>query len=64
MPGDVGRTSSQALCNATLPFIRKLASLGADAFAALNPGHAAAINIKDHKIANNIISEVFPDLPK
>lgn len=64
MSGAVGRTSSQALCNATLPFVRKLASLGADAFAALNPGHAAAINIKDHKIANNIISEVFPDLPK
>ncbi len=64
MPGAVGRTSSQVLCNATLPFVRKLASLGADAFAALDPGHAAAINIKNHRIVNDIISEVFPDLSK
>jgi alanine dehydrogenase len=63
MPGAVGRTSSQALCNTTLPFVRKLASLGVDAFANLDPGHAAAINIKDHRITNDIISEVFPDMP-
>jgi alanine dehydrogenase len=63
MPGAVGRTSSQALCNTTLPFVRKLASLGVDAFADLDPGHATAINIKDHRITNDIISEVFPDLP-
>ena len=32
MPGAVGRTSSQALCNATLPYARQLASMGVDKF--------------------------------
>ena len=64
MPGAVGRTSSQALCNATLPFVREFASLGADAFAAVDSGHAAAINIRNHKLVHDVVAEVFPDLPK
>jgi alanine dehydrogenase len=63
IPGAVSRTSSQALCNATLPFVRELASLGADAFAAVDAGHAAAINIRGHKIVHDAVSKVFPDLP-
>lgn len=64
MPGAVSRTSSQALCNATLPYVRELASLGADGFAAADQGHADAVNIRDHKIANEAVAAVFDDLPK
>jgi len=64
MPGAVGRTSSQALCNATLPFVRELAGLGVEAFAAIDSGHAAAINIENHRLANEAVARVFPDLPK
>ena len=64
MAGAVGRTSSQALCNATLPYLRELADLGADAFAAVDPGHAAAVNVREGKLANQAVAEVFPDLPR
>jgi alanine dehydrogenase len=64
IPGAVSRTSSQALCNATRPYVRELASLGVDAFTAVDAGHDAAINIKDRKLVNNAVSGVFPDLPK
>ena len=63
IPGAVSRTSSQALCNTTLPYVRELASLGVDAFNAIDEGHASALNIKDHKIVNHAVSGVFPDLP-
>ncbi|MHC4330046.1 MAG: alanine dehydrogenase [Planctomycetota bacterium] len=64
IPGAVSRTSSQALCNATLPFVRELASLGVDAFVAVDSGRAAALNIHDHRLVNDAVSGVFPDLPK
>ncbi len=64
IPGAVSKTSSQALCNATLPFVRQLASLGVEDFAALGPGHAAAINLKNRKIANPAVAQTFPDLPR
>jgi alanine dehydrogenase len=64
IPGAVSRTSSQALCNATLPFVRELASLGVDAFAAVDAGHAAAINIRNGLLVNPAVSAVYPDLPK
>ena len=49
IPGAVSRTSTLALCNATLPYVRQLASQGIDAFAALDTGHAAAINMTNHR---------------
>lgn len=64
IPGAVSRTSSQALCNATLPYVRELASLGVDAFAAVDRGHAAAINLRDHHLVNDAVASVYPDLPK
>ncbi len=63
MPGAVGRTSTHALCNATLPYARQLASLGADQFAAQSSGHAAAVNTKDGQITNAAVADAFPDLP-
>jgi alanine dehydrogenase len=63
IPGAVSRTSSQALCNATLPYVRQLASLGVDAFGELDAGHAAAVNLRNHRLINEAVSAVYPDLP-
>jgi len=63
MPGAVGRTSSQALCNSTLPYCRDLARLGPKAFTEQSPGMAAALNMEDGKITCPAVAEVFPDLP-
>lgn len=63
IPGAVSRTSSVALCNATLPHVRKLASLGVEAFTALDAGHAAATNMADGKLVNQAVAAAFPDLP-
>jgi alanine dehydrogenase len=59
MPGAVGRTSSQALCNATLPYLRQLTRLGVDAFAQQSAGHALAVNLRDGKILNAAVAEAF-----
>ncbi len=59
MPGAVGRTSSQALCNATLPYLRQLARLKDKAFAAQSPGHKLAVNMKNGKITNAAVAEAF-----
>jgi alanine dehydrogenase len=62
MPGAVGRTSSHALCNATLTYCRELASLGLDGFLAKSPGRAAALNLRAGKITCPAVAEVFSDL--
>lgn len=64
IPGAVSRTSSQALCNATLPYVRQLASLGVEVFAAVDAGHATAVNLRDHRLVNDAVSAVYPDLSK
>lgn len=63
IPGAVSRTSTLALCNATLPYVRQLAAKGVDGFTALDPGHAAALNMTDHKLTNAAVAQAFPDLP-
>jgi alanine dehydrogenase len=63
MPGAVGRTSSHALCNSTLPYCLEIAKLGIDRFATLSPGRAAALNMKGGKIVNAAVATVYPDLP-
>jgi len=63
IPGAVSLTSSQALCNATLPYARELAQLGLDAFAAVDAGHALAINMRDGKLTNPAVADAFEDLP-
>jgi len=64
IPGAVGRTSTQALCNATLPYVRQLARGGVDAFVARSPGHAAALNLRAGKITSPAVADAFPDLPR
>ena len=62
MPGAVGRTSSQALCNATLPYARQLAADGLDRFIAA-PGHADALNMQSGKLTHHGVIDAFGDLP-
>jgi alanine dehydrogenase len=63
MPGAVGRTSTHALCNATLPYLRQLAKRGVDGFLAQSPGHAAALNVRAGAITNADVAAAFEDLP-
>jgi alanine dehydrogenase len=58
MPGAVGRTSTIALCNATLPYALKIASQGYEK-AAADPGFADGINIVNGRIANAAVASAF-----
>jgi alanine dehydrogenase len=62
IPGAVGRTSTFALCNVTLPWVLRLARRGVlDAANAWRP-LASAINIHQGKVTNRMVAETF-DLP-
>ncbi len=50
MPGAVARTSTMALGNATLPFVLKLANMGADAAMAGDPHLAAGLTVSGGKL--------------
>jgi len=50
MPGAVPRTSTFALTNATLPYVRALADLGWEAAVARDPGLAAGLNVHNGKV--------------
>lgn len=62
IPGAVSRTSSQALCHATLPYARELANLGLDAFLSISDGYRASLNMRNKKITHTGVAEAFPDL--
>ncbi|RVT93525.1 alanine dehydrogenase [Sphingomonas crocodyli] len=62
MPGAVARTSAFALNNATLPFVLKLAHLGADAAMAADPHLAAGLNVSGGKIRHKAVADAL-DLP-
>jgi alanine dehydrogenase len=59
MPGAVGRTSTFALCNVTLPWAMKIAELGILKAAQFLPPIAAAINIHDGEVTNRAVAETF-----
>jgi alanine dehydrogenase len=59
MPGAVGRTSTFALCNVTLPWIAKLASRGVEDAAKQYPPLAAAMNVFGGEITNRAVAETF-----
>jgi len=63
MPGVVSRTSSQALGNATLPYIRELARGGLDAFIARDHGRAQSLNMRRGRLVNEALIQLWPDLP-
>ena len=59
MPGAVGRTSTYALCNVTLPWTLRIASAGIEAAAAKSPAIAAAVNIHQGSVTNQAVAETF-----
>jgi alanine dehydrogenase len=59
MPGAVGRTSTYALTNVTLPYVLQLAKKGFDRAIADNPALAEGVNIRQGKVTNKPVAETF-----
>ena len=57
MPGAVGRTSTIALCNATLPYAVKIATRGVEKAAADDPGLAEGLNMIGGRVTNAAVAE-------
>lgn len=57
MPGAVSRTSTQALTNATMPWVLRLADHGPKKLAQNDPGFRMAINASDGKLLNAPVAE-------
>lgn len=62
MPGAVGRTSTFALCNVTLPYVIKIAAEGIEKAAADSAPISRAVNTFDGTVTNRPVAETF-DLP-
>ncbi len=63
MPGAVGRTSTFALCNVTLPWVLQIANRGGIERAARElPEIASAVNIHQGHVTNRAVAETF-DMP-
>jgi alanine dehydrogenase len=62
MPGAVGRTSTFALCNVTLPWVIRLAAAGVKRAVAESPELDAAVNLAYGQVTNRAVAETF-DLP-
>ncbi len=59
MPGAVGRTSTFALTNATLPYVLRLASQGYRRAAAEDAGIAQGCNIECGRVTNHAVADTF-----
>ncbi|MDT8895081.1 alanine dehydrogenase [Halomonas sp. I1] len=59
MPGAVARTSTQALTNATLPFVLSLADKGWQKALADDDHFAAGLNVHDGKLTYRAVAEAF-----
>ena len=59
MPGAVGRTSTYALTNATLPYVVKLADMGWRKAAAADQGLAHGVNVVAGRVTNRAVAETF-----
>ncbi|QAY79135.1 alanine dehydrogenase [Sphingosinicella sp. BN140058] len=59
MPGAVARTSAFALNNATLPFVLRLANLGAEAAMAEDSHLANGLNVSGGKIRHQAVAEAL-----
>jgi alanine dehydrogenase len=59
MPGAVGRTSTYALCNVTLPYILLLARKGFEKAVRANAALAAGVNIHAGHVTNPAVAETF-----
>jgi len=59
MPGAVGRTSTYALTNVTLPYVLQLADKGWRKAAEENPAILNGLNIVDGRVTNHAVAETF-----
>ncbi len=59
MPGAVGRTSTYALTNVTLPYALQLANKGPERATRDNPGLAAGVNIRAGAVTNAAVAATF-----
>lgn len=62
MPGAVPWTATQALTNATFPYVMQLAKLGYPAATNQNPILAKGINVAQGKLVHPAVQQVFEDL--
>ncbi len=59
MPGAVGRTSTYALTNVTLPYVLQLACKGFGKAVSENAGLAQGVNVHDGRITNPAVAATF-----
>ncbi len=59
MPGAVGRTSTYALTNVTLPYVLQMAKKGLDKAIRENAALAQGVNIRDGQVTNQAVAETF-----
>jgi alanine dehydrogenase len=59
MPGAVGRTSTYALCNATLPYVLQLAAEGVEGAAAHSAAIRSAINVHRGRLVQPAVAAAF-----
>jgi alanine dehydrogenase len=59
MPGAVARTSTFALTNATLPYVRQLADLGWQAAFERDPGFASGLNVHAGEITHEAVAQAL-----
>ena len=59
MPGAVGRTSTYALTNVTLPYVMQLANKGSERAVQENAGLAAGVNIRAGRVTNAAVAATF-----
>lgn len=59
MPGAVGRTSTYALCNATLPYVLQLAAAGVAKAAAASPAIRSAVNVFEGRLVQPAVAAAF-----
>jgi alanine dehydrogenase len=59
MPGAVGRTSTYALTNVTLPYVLQLAKKGLDQAIADSPALRYGVNVHRGKVTNPAVAETF-----
>src|SRR5262245_54450566 len=59
MPGAVGRTSTYALTNVTLPYVLELARKGTDRALADNPSLRHGLNVRGGRVTNPAVASTF-----
>ena len=59
MPGAVGRTSTFALTNATLPYVLRLANEGIEGAMGSDPGFAAGLNTRNGELTCRAVADAF-----